>query len=257
MDNLKKYLQQHLDDLDSDVPGDAVWQKIQQTSTPVLPKRNVVKMVWRYAAAACVLACIVVGVFLFNKKQVTPTEIAANTTTNSNKPQQPIVITQPADEVATTKETTPEIEKPTPVKTSPITSAYATNKQPKQQPQITKRTITLDPAQLLVQDVEKNYAQLVSMQLQRLKGTPVYAESPNYFSTFKQQLKQIEADEITIKKDIKLHGLNDELLQQLININQQKLTVLKDLQAEISKLNNKVKGPETRADSSQAFYLTM
>ena len=254
MDNLKKYLQQHSDELDSDVPEDAVWQRLEQASTPVLLKKNVVKMMWRYAAAACVLVAIATGVVLLNRKQSSVTELAS---IDTGKQIETITLTQPADTELPTQNK-PKTTAQTSVKDAPNTNAeYVNNAPPKHQPQIIKRTITIDPGLLLVQDVERNYTQLVNYQLQRLRATPVYAESPNYFSTFKQQLKQIEADEATIKKDIKLHGLNDDLLQQLININQQKLTVLKDLQTEINKLNNKVKSPETRADSSQAFYLTM
>lgn len=254
MDNLKKYLQQHLDELDSDTPSDAVWQRIQQSAVPVIPKRNGIKMVIWYAAAACLLAAIATGIFFLNKRQATTPELAA---LDTGKPNSTLVLTQPADIKTEPLQTVTETPAQTP---SSTTNSYVSTKQPKQQrqqPQVTKRTITIDPGQLLVQDVERNYTQLVNYQLERLRATPVYAESPTYFSTFKQQLRQIEADEAIIKKDIKLHGLTDELLQQLININQQKLTVLKDLQTEINKLNMRVKGPVGRADSSQAFYLTM
>jgi hypothetical protein len=256
MDNLKKYLQQHLDDLDSDVPGDAVWQKIQETQAPVLPKRNVVKMVWRYAAAACVLVCIAAVFFVVNKEQVAD-DVATNPTTDSVKQTEGVAIQTPPLQPDTTNQTiTPQIQIPTPTKKQAPANVYVKNERPKKIATV-KNQHEIDPAQLIIKDVEKNYATLVNMQLERLRVTPVYAESPNYFSTFKQQLQQIEKDETTIKKDIRQHGLNDELLQQLININQQKLNVLKDLQAEISKLNNKVKQTENRADSSRSFYLNM
>ncbi len=257
MDNLKKYLQNHLDELDNDVPGDAVWQKIQQTATPVLPKKGVVKMMWRYAAAACVLACIAAVFFLVNKKQTNPSVATINPVKEVPKQTDVAIRNQPQLIDTLQDKITPQTIEPTaPEKQAPA-NVYAKKEAPKKMPVVERKQKTIDPAQLIVKDVERNYATLVNMQLERLRVTPVYAESPNYFSTFKQQLKQIEADEIAIKKDIRMHGLNDELLQQLININQQKLTVLKDLQAEISKLNNKVKQPENQQDSSRTFYLTM
>lgn len=49
----------------------------------------------------------------------------------------------------------------------------------------------------------------------------------------------MEKDESDIKKQIIAHGLTDELLEQLINIYQQKLNVLKQLQTEINKTNSR------------------
>lgn len=213
-------------------------------------------MAWRYAAAACMLACIATVFFLVHQQDKVKPQLAANTEDTSQQ-LTTMVLNQPKDTHVTAPIIVDQTPQETPVKPVSSKNNYTDIKQPRKEKQIIKRQITIDPGQLLVQDVERNYTQLVNYQLERLKVTPVYAESPNYFSTFKQQLRQIEADETSIKKDIKLHGLNDELLQQLININQQKLTVLKDLQAEINKLNNKVKSPATRADSSQAYYLTM
>lgn len=256
MDNLKKYLQQHLDELDSDVPGDAVWQKIQQTEAPALPKKSIVKMAWRYAAAACVLAAIATTFFLINKKDTNP-QIVANPVTDTT-PKTEIAVQDQLQQINNIQDTTaPQQTEATPIRKQETVNVYARKEEPRKQPVVEIKKKIIDPAQLIVKDVERNYTTLVNMQLERLRTTPVYAESPNYFSTFKQQLQQMEKDETTIKKDIRQHGLTDELLQQLININQQKLNVLKDLQAEISKLNNKVKQTEHRADSGRSYYLNM
>lgn len=256
MDNLKKYLLEHREEMDTDVPGEAVWQRIQKDATPVLPKRNIIKLVFRYAAAACVLLCIAAGAFLLGKKQ-TGTETAVNTDTITHKPSPLNVLVQPKNVDSAIRNTSSDVVKSGKEQKANPAELYVKKESSTNKPVIIKKKITIDPAQLMVQDIENNYGQLVNMQLQQLRITPVYAESPDYFSSFKQQFKQIEEDEKAIKKEIRLHGLNDELLQQLININQQKLNVLKGLQTEISKLNNKVKQPQNRQDSSQSFYLNM
>jgi hypothetical protein len=256
MDNLKKYLQQHLDELDSDVPGDEVWQKIQHTQAPVLPKKKVVKMVWRYAAAACVLAAMASIFFLVNKKS-TNIEVASLPVKDTATQTEIALQTEPLQRDTVPNTATPQTATPTPKKNETPQNEYARKEERQKAPVVEKRQKTIDPTQFIINDVERNYTALVNLQLQRLKVTPVYAESPDYFSIFKQQYKQIERDEAAIKKDIQQHGLSDELLQQLININQQKLNVLKDLQAEVNKLNTKVRPSQNGVDSSRSYYLTM
>ncbi len=53
---------------------------------------------------------------------------------------------------------------------------------------------------------------------------------PSYFKDFKLQMQQMEKDEKQIKVFISKNGMTDELLDQLINVYQQKLTMLKQLQ---------------------------
>ena len=251
MDNFKNYLQQHLDEMDTDVPGAAVWHKLQTGISPAVRKANPVKSWYQYAAAACVLVLIAAGIiFLSSTKQATGS-IAGSVVDSGikqaeNKKNQP----QPsaiANNKSTRKTVTPQSI--TPVITTKD-NLMATNKVP-----VKKKALPADPSVIVMQDVEQNYAQLVNSQLAQLRATPVYAESPDYFSSFKQQLRQIERDEAVLKKDIRQHGLTDKLLQQLINMVQQKLNVLKDLRTEIKKLNTHP--AESVADSTQSFYLNM
>lgn len=98
-----------------------------------------------------------------------------------------------------------------------------------------------DPDYSLVHNIESSFTQMINLQRNKLNSTPIYAESPAYFNDFKVQLKQMEKDEKQIKEDIAKNGINDELITQLINIYQQKLNMLKQLQIEMNKLNNRFK----------------
>ena len=49
----------------------------------------------------------------------------------------------------------------------------------------------------------------------------------------------MDQDERLVRKNIAENGLTEEILTQLININQLKLTVLKKLQIEINKTNSR------------------
>jgi hypothetical protein len=86
---------------------------------------------------------------------------------------------------------------------------------------------------------------------------PMYAESPDYFLDFKQQIKQIEKDEKEIKTDITKKGMSDELLEHLINLYQQKLSVLKQLQIEMNKTNNRYQLNRGPVDSTKTYFLNL
>ncbi len=254
MDHFKKHLQQHLEKMDTDIPGEAVWCNIQKEIIPVVRKHNPVKRIYQYAAAACALLCIAAGIRFWVRKQqiIQPATITA--IDSFSKPATIVNIQPQTVPIAPNKQTQETIP---PASRTPViyTRDYTKTTAPKQHTRTKKTLIPDDPSLMIVNEVEQNYAQLVNSQLVQLRATPVYAESPGYFSTFKRQLQQIEADEATIKKDIRQHGLTEELLQQLISMAQHKLQVLKDLRTEIKKLNTHQ--AKSATDSSQSFYLNM
>jgi hypothetical protein len=67
----------------------------------------------------------------------------------------------------------------------------------------------------------------------------------------------MERDEQNIKRDIRKGGLTDELLDQLINVYQQKLNMLKQLQNEIHKTNNRFKQNRGPVDSTKPYFLNI
>ena len=254
MDEFKRYLQQHSGELDSDLPGDAVWQRIQQTSVPSFIRKRTVRMRWRLTAAACILLFVAAGIFLLNKKL--PGAKSVNDAATA--------FTQPITEQPQMPSAAPFQNKLTPDQTTIIShkdatrgSTYASNSQHQKNSIPKKRQSAHNPVNLVLKDLECNYNQLAKVQLKQLRSTPVYAESPAYFSSFKQQYKQIERDEILLKKEIQLQGLTDELLQQFIIINQQKLTVLKELRSEIGKLNRKVQPLRDDPSANPVFYMNI
>ena len=98
---------------------------------------------------------------------------------------------------------------------------------------------------------------MVKLQLKNIRSTPVYGETADYFNVFKQTLKQIDTDEANIKNNIKTNGLNDVLLEQLINVYQEKINVLKNLQQEMNKINNKVKDNQLPSDSLKSHFINI
>lgn len=66
----------------------------------------------------------------------------------------------------------------------------------------------------------------------------------------------MDLDEVAIRNNIRRRGISNVSLEQLINVYQQKLDVLKSLQAEINKMNTRVK-ENTTTDSLSKYYLNI
>jgi hypothetical protein len=240
MDELKKYIQNHAEELDLDEPGPQVWDHIRQQSQ-VAKKRPVIMMVTRWAAAACILALAGIGVWhMISTKKADQLPLAGKT-------KETIVIPAPVqEEPGVTKHNEPDVI---------ATTTGHTNKR--------KSTIS-NPQQLqkneageTLHNLESSFTQVINLQRERVSKTPMYAESPEYFNDFKIQIRQMERDEKVIKSDIAKRGMNDELLGQLINLYQQKLNTLKQLQTEMNKTNMHYKQNRGPADSTKTYYLNL
>lgn len=248
MDEFKKYLQQHLTELDADEPRERVWQNIQQKTAPV-KKTPVVMLYARWAVAACIIALAGVGgwhllhtnttvgdVAVVTSKQVTPAQ-------DENKTETPAVTITPREE----KQEIVAVIAPARVKET----KRAVHNQPLRTPELSAGDITE------LQNVESSFTQVINLQKERINTTPLAAENPGYFNDFTKQLRQMEKDEDGIKNDIHRNGLNDELLDQLINVYQQKLNVLKQLQTEMNKTNNRYKQNRGPVDSTKTYFLNI
>ena len=225
MDKLKDYLLHHQADLDVDSPGNDTWEYIESKIADKPDQPRIPTRVVRYAVAACGIALAGVGLWLAIKKQPAPpkekTEIVLRK--EENKPATAIV----------RNTTTPK----------PAHRKPRSKKPPKPSDEIGI--------------IDKSYSSLIDYQLRKLRTTPLYAENGNYFSFYVEQLKQMDQDEQQVRNDIKTYGLTSELLGQLINVYQQKLNLLKNLQTEINKMNNKVKEKQAPSEKAEVHYLNI
>lgn len=92
-----------------------------------------------------------------------------------------------------------------------------------------------------VLQIEKDYDQLIARQITYTKSLAVYGESANYFQEFMNDFKTLEKQEKELRKSIAQNGLQENNIDELATIYQQKLTVLKKLQNEINKTSNRNK----------------
>jgi cytoskeletal protein RodZ len=239
MDELKKYLQSQKDFLELEEPSEKVWTGINASvQTPVK------SMQWRkWSVAASVIFLVGLGVWKMKK---------------SSPAINPIVR-------STNKEITPNIKEEKDSISNEANASVAINpfnkplNYPAASPITTIHTVhelnSADQTKLFA--MEESFHQVINMQKARISTTPLYAESPNYFSEFHQQLQQMEKDEVQIKTYIKKNGMSDELLDQLINVYQQKLNMLKQLQIEMQKLNSRFKQNRPAVDTLKTYFLNL
>ncbi|MCW3088435.1 MAG: hypothetical protein JWQ78_1821 [Sediminibacterium sp.] len=244
MDELKKYLQKHASELDRDEPRQQVWEQIRQEAGTA-KKTNVVMLVTRWAAAACILILAGIGTWSVIGNRNTET-IPLNTIAKTEKP------------VVSVPPVTSEPE-PAPMDTETETAPLIARVQPKMVKHdriINNQRVTKDDLRAL-NEIESSFTQVINLQRERVSNTPMYAETPAYFNDFKIQIREMEKDEKVIKSDIAKRGMTDELLDQLINLYQQKLNILKQLQIEMNKTNNRFKQNRGPVDTTRTYFLNI
>jgi hypothetical protein len=249
MDEFKKYLRDNRHLLDVEKPPRAgVWQHIQQHSST--RRRMMVKPMVRWVAAACIVLLTGAATYLLWPSNTDPGFVNAQPDTRHPTPDTvkmtgrtdssgPAISPLPGEVIAAKSETSSKKS------TNTVLDKSRRNKRPA----LLKKRSPVDALQ-------ENYASIINVQLKKLESTPIHVESPDYFHAFKKQWYDMEKDEKKIKEDIRLYGLTDAVLTQFIQLYQQKLQLLKQLQDEINKMNNRAQQyPEIQSKSPS--YLKM
>lgn len=245
MDDFKKYLQQRSDDLDVDMPREKVWQGINKELNPAKPMAALVYMKW--AVAACVVALAGFGGYVLLNKPDTTYQLPVASNKEQTKDSKLKLQEEPTRLQPTTTEqlvADNTITKPNDNRNQRINQPVTSNQQP---------VINITA----LEQVENSFTQVINLQKAKVNTTPLIAENPGYFNDFAIEMKRMERDEQSIKRDIRKSGLTDELLDQLINVNQQKLNMLKQLQNEIHKTNNRFKQNRGPVDSTKPYFLNI
>lgn len=227
MDEMKKYLFDQRDKLDVEpAPSAAVWEQIMQHTVPV--RKPVFSLTVRWVAAACIIMLVGLAIFLLRNNKPKPDVTSVKTTPSIT----PNPVTPKKLDTAT-REPAPAI-----VKTNHSSELVAKLQHKALK---LKKVLTKKPALSPIDEMENGYAAIINSQLKQLESTPIYAESADYFHVFKKQWYDLEKDEQRIKQDLKTFGFTDSMIEQLLNLYKQKLLLLKQLQSEINKMNNRVK----------------
>jgi hypothetical protein len=242
MDKLKQYLLTHRDELAvEEAPGE-VWPVI---SNKLKTKQAPVISILKWAAAACIVLLAGTGVYyLMNDKPLTelvktnlPVDSnKTNTAVNENK--QDIKI---PDDI--TKEQLVKTETPQQVlKPQTPNPKYRSSK-----PSVVNELDLL----------QQNFSVMIKYQEEKIRNTPIYAEDAGYFHFFTKQLSEMNRDENILKEEVKKTGWNGNSIEQLINIYQGKISLLKQLQFEINKMNNKAKQNNSTIQTQKPSFINI
>ncbi len=243
MDELKKYIQQHKEAMDLEEPRPAVWNAVKDEldAKNATQKPGLVKIFTRWAVAASVLFLAGLGVHFLLKDPLAEKTVLVNAPKQMEPSTKQVPVTELKKEEKSAKQTI--------ARANPKIEIQEIN-------QTHSPYISMEEKKIL-SELESSFTQVINLQKDKLSTMPMYAESPDYFKDFKAQIRQLEKDEKTLKSDIIKHGLSDVLLDQLINLYHQKLSVLKQLQIEMNKTNNRYKQNRVPIDTFQTYFLNL
>ncbi len=169
MDELKKYLQNHRDQLGDDAPSPKVWTGISESLEPAVTP--VFRIGYRWAAAAILLLIAGAGLWYWNQLTQPTQELV-------KEMKQPVLPTVTPSLVDTIERTiTAALTKP---------AAKAKNMQrgfPAATPITTIHTVSELSNNDLVKmaSLESSFTQVINLQKARISTTPLYAESAQLF----------------------------------------------------------------------------
>ncbi|HLD54006.1 MAG TPA: hypothetical protein VJA82_11930 [Sediminibacterium sp.] len=283
MDEFKKYLITNHEQLDTDEPSSLVWSKVQEqlktqsgenfaqvhdesisvkldATAKVFSMRKLVQ----WSAAACILGLAGIGAwYLFTdndmvkplQEQVVTNEEKPNSgpsnSNNDNTNNNSTSNRESTEALVATESNAPSTSSTQPIlskATQSVQSRTASSASP---------VNSSNNAMTALANMETGFTQIINLQKGKISTTPMYAESASYFNEFKSQIIQLEQEEKQIKKEISKKGLTDQQLDQLINLYQYKLTVLKQLQLEMNKTNNRYKQNRGPVDSTRAYFINI
>lgn len=249
MDDLKKYLQSNAEHIGNDTPSQRVWQNIATQMNPLVEKNKktspVFFTIFKYSVAACVVLLAGVGVWFLAHNHAEPNVVYIKESSNN------IIENQSDSEFAAIA--TPD----TPFSILHTTASNAVETSNINENILKQNTEQKNKYWVQVKNVDSQFNQVINIQKNIINKTAIYTESPHYFKDFMTDYKQMEEDEKGIKKDIAAMGFTNDLLEQLINVNQQKLSLLKQLLVEINKTNNRFKQNRNLLDTVKVYYLEM
>lgn len=242
MDKLKQYLRDNREHLAVEEAPDELWPQINQQ---LQPKRSLVIPMMKWVAAASVIILAGVGVYYLTqsnksgevvKKEAPPVKTDSNKNIASDKKEIPAEIVKPAEE-----------------QQQLVTIKQPHQKLPVKQKSINPKNNTNTEVDLL----QQNFAVMIKHQEEKIRNTPIYAEDAGYFHFFKKQLDEMGSDEKILKDEVKKTGWTDYSVERLINIYQQKISLLKQLQFEINKMNNKAKQNNSTIQTQKPSFINI
>lgn len=245
MDEFKKFLRENRDKMDFETPDPQVWENLRKRN------KNLAYYIIRLVAAASILLCIISMGYLMNDKMkknelsiIKPIHVEKSKDSIQSpvfKSSDPQTKNKLLVSNINTKENTKRINH--------FGSKYSKTK---------SNYKKVDPETMVAEnfgEMQKSFAIIINMQLNKVKKTPLYGEDANYFAVFKKEFQDLNSDEFGAKQEIKQNGLNDLQIEKLINIYQQKIILLKRLQIELNNMITHL--PKKKDEKEKPTYINL
>lgn len=235
MDDIKKYLREKRNALDnSEFDTDTNWQEVKAKLRQ--KKSRLIVLRWSVAASFLLLVTSSVFIMLNQDKQLSTVAQNENKIETNNKRDSQIILIDSQPQIVTVQ---PEKNKKADIKITAAPVVAAKSKKP-------KPLTALD-------EMNRGFETVINTQLKTIRATAFYAANENYFSVFKKQLTNLDQLEKEAKAELANAGPANADLDKLINIYQLKIQLLKQLQFEIDKMNNRVKKSTGDTLSNKSF----
>jgi hypothetical protein len=242
-DILKGHIQQHANEFEIETPEETAWNNIEKQVVTIKPARTIkIQRLISYAAAACVVVFIGWRINIYIDK-------------STNKPTDPVVVKQPAVnnpektntisgdtinkgvamELPVDKPALEKLQKPGNESRLAANPSTATKKRAAVK---TAKTPSL-PSEVL--QIQSDYDNLIASQVKHIQSMALYGENPGYFEGFITDFKLLDNKEKQLRKNMATEGLQENSINELAMIYQQKLMVLKKLQTEIDKTSSRTR----------------
>jgi hypothetical protein len=221
---LKDHIGQHADELEIESPDPDTWKRIEKLRVNTRPARVNIDRAWLYAAACLLILMGLVIVFNINR---TPGVINDNANGDLVKslPRVTRQIPNEDPKIAVTADR-PIVK----TRQAPAVRVVENKKASRRQ--------SAKLPQEIVQ-IQSGYGSLIASQVKQIQSMPVYGEAALYFESFVVDFKKLDQQEKQLRKTVMQEGLQENSLDELALIYQQKLTILKMLQREIDKADNR------------------
>jgi hypothetical protein len=230
MDELKKHIQLHRTELDTDEPGEMNWSASGKTVV-----RN---LYMRWAVAASLLLAIGALAYFFPEKRKEEPMSLLHVDHDWN-----LHVT------AAKKDTSAIVAITAKQKKAIIRRADVVKKG--------KKRTTTPPPMYGFEGIEASYAAMLDLQRERLRKQPIYGENADYFDLFKKQFVTLNREEEQVKQQVRKTGMQDTHLDELISIYQEKINVLKQLQLEINRINTRTKQSDPGINTRPPSYINL
>lgn len=226
MDELKKHIQLHRAELDTDEPSGLSWSNMVSKRRPVV--RN---LVMRWTVAASLVLATGALIYFFPAKE--------------NKTPMAVVQVDHNWDIRVAR-------------TIPAITATS-DKQEKtiiQSRRVQKKKAPVPSVMYGFEGIEASYAGMLNLQRERLRMQPIYVDAA-YFDLFKKQFAGLNNQEENVKQRIRKTGMQDIYFDELISIYQEKINVLKQLQLEINRINTRTRQADPDINARPPSYINL